>query len=107
MTEHDHGTMGPRSGGGPRLPVMASRRVLGIDPVCGMEVAERPGVPSRRHEGRDYVFCCEHCAAKFAADPARYLGGGAARGATAPSVEGVGYVDVAMVSSTEGWAIGR
>jgi Cu+-exporting ATPase len=83
--------MGPRSGGGPRLPVMASRRVLGIDPVCGMEVAERPGVPSRRHEGRDYFFCCEHCAAKFAANPARYLGGGAARGAPAPPVEGVEY----------------
>ena len=91
MTEHDHGTTGARRGSGPLLPVMAAARPLGIDPVCGMEVTERPGVPRRTHEGREYVFCCEHCAAKFAADPARYLGGGAARAAVAPPVEGVEY----------------
>jgi Cu+-exporting ATPase len=82
--------MGPR-GGGPMLPVMSPRRVLGIDPVCGMEVAERPGVPSRTHEGRDYVFCCERCAAKFAADPARYLGGATTGAVTPPPIEAVEY----------------
>jgi Cu+-exporting ATPase len=73
------------------LPVAGARRVLGIDPVCGMEVVERPEVPTRTHEGHDYYFCCEHCAAKFAADPARYLDGGASRAAGAPPMEGVEY----------------
>ena len=88
---YDDQAMGPRGRGGPVLPVMGPRRVLGVDPVCGMEVVERAGVIRRAHEGRDYVFCCEHCAVKFAADPARYLGGSEARAAVARSAEGVEY----------------
>jgi Cu+-exporting ATPase len=94
---HD-GTMGPhggprnqQGGRGPMLPVMGTHRVLGIDPVCGMEVVERPGAISRTHEGRDYFFCREQCAARFEADPERYLGKVEARTAPVSPVEGVEY----------------
>ncbi len=42
-----------------------------LDPVCGMNVpiASRH---RRAYRGTEYVFCCGHCLAKFAGDPARY-----------------------------------
>jgi Cu+-exporting ATPase len=44
-----------------------------IDPVCGMNVdPAKPGA-TVEHEGRKYYFCCRHCAAKFEAEPAKYL----------------------------------
>jgi Cu+-exporting ATPase len=46
-----------------------------IDPVCGMTVdphTARGG--SVEHAGTAYYFCSPGCAAKFRADPARYLG---------------------------------
>jgi Cu+-exporting ATPase len=43
-----------------------------IDPVCGMTV--KPDSPHRLvHEGREYLFCCGGCRAKFAANPGQYL----------------------------------
>jgi Cu+-exporting ATPase len=42
------------------------------DPVCGMTVA--PDGPHRLvHDGVEYRFCCAHCLARFADDPAAYL----------------------------------
>lgn len=31
--------------------------------------------PKAEHDGKTYYFCCSGCAAKFKADPAKYLGG--------------------------------
>jgi Cu+-exporting ATPase len=42
------------------------------DPVCGMTVdPAKPGA-ALEHHGKTYHFCCQHCAAKFQADPAKY-----------------------------------
>ena len=44
-----------------------------IDPVCGMKV--RADTPHRySFEGREYLFCCAGCRARFEAAPAQYLG---------------------------------
>jgi Cu+-exporting ATPase len=44
------------------------------DPVCRMRVSET--TPHRAtHEGREYLFCSAGCAAKFRADPERFLRG--------------------------------
>jgi Cu+-exporting ATPase len=44
-----------------------------IDPVCGMSVDPAKTPHRRTHRGQTYHFCSGGCAAKFAADPARYL----------------------------------
>jgi Cu+-exporting ATPase len=49
-----------------------------IDPVCGMTVNPETAAASYEYGGRKYFFCCQHCAAKFQADPAKYLGKAAA-----------------------------
>src|SRR5512144_2268535 len=50
----------------------SAQSAAAIDPVCGMTV--KPDSPHRHvHEGREYLFCCGGCRAKFAADPAHYL----------------------------------
>ncbi|HEY5611796.1 MAG TPA: heavy metal translocating P-type ATPase, partial [Thermoanaerobaculia bacterium] len=45
------------------------------DPVCGMRVDPATAKASSTHDGQTYFFCCEHCKAKFDADPAKVLGG--------------------------------
>jgi Cu+-exporting ATPase len=47
--------------------------LLGLDPVCGMEVLEKPNAVSRRHGETTYYFCCAGCAARFNADPERFI----------------------------------
>ncbi|HVN76168.1 MAG TPA: heavy metal translocating P-type ATPase [Thermoanaerobaculaceae bacterium] len=64
---HDHEAMGSPTGN------PDDRRLLGIDPVCGMRVFEKPNPVSRRHGDATYFFCCAGCAAKFDADPERFL----------------------------------
>jgi xanthine dehydrogenase accessory factor len=44
-----------------------------IDPVCGMTVTADEAHFPVDHDGTTYHFCCAHCSAAFAADPARYL----------------------------------
>src|SRR6476660_5733913 len=46
---------------------------MATDPVCGMTV--NPAKPGARatYGGKTYYFCCRHCAAKFEADPQKYL----------------------------------
>ena len=43
------------------------------DPVCGMEVQPDSAAASETHAGQTYYFCCKGCAAKFRAEPAKYL----------------------------------
>lgn len=45
-----------------------------VDPVCGMTVTVGADTPTETYEGTTYSFCSAHCAASFAADPAKYLG---------------------------------
>jgi Cu+-exporting ATPase len=52
------------------------------DPVCGMSVTAQS--PHRHaHGGTTFFFCGEHCRARFAADPARYLAPAASASAPA------------------------
>ncbi|MGH9739481.1 MAG: heavy metal translocating P-type ATPase [Candidatus Acidiferrales bacterium] len=43
------------------------------DPVCGMSVDPERTAHTTEHAGRTYYFCCAGCAAKFRADPQKYL----------------------------------
>ena len=43
-----------------------------VDPVCGMEVAEKSEYRFQ-FEGVEYYFCSEYCEKKFATDPSHYL----------------------------------
>ena len=46
---------------------------MATDPVCGMRVdPAKPGATAA-HEGTTYYFCCSHCAARFKAEPQKYL----------------------------------
>lgn len=47
-----------------------------VDPVCGMEVEIATARHQFGHEDVTYYFCCPHCQAKFAKDPARFLAAG-------------------------------
>jgi len=44
-----------------------------IDPVCGMTVDPERAAATRQHAGKQYFFCCAHCAQKFEANPQQYL----------------------------------
>ena len=44
-----------------------------IDPVCGMTVDPAKAAASEEYDGKTYYFCGKGCAAKFRADPAKYL----------------------------------
>ncbi|MCC7462240.1 MAG: heavy metal translocating P-type ATPase [Gammaproteobacteria bacterium] len=61
-----------------------------IDPVCGMTVS-RASPHRAEHDGKLYFFCSAACRAKLLADPARYLGPGAASEAAAPLPTGTVY----------------
>ncbi len=52
-------------------PSQATEEVL-IDPVCGMKVT-RQSKHHVAHAGNEYFFCGAGCAAKFSADPEKYL----------------------------------
>ena len=44
-----------------------------IDPVCGMKVDPKKAAASQTFQGETYYFCGKGCAAKFHADPEKYL----------------------------------
>jgi P-type Cu+ transporter len=75
---HDH--MPAHGHGGDR-----PRTLLGLDPVCGMEVFERPGAISRAHAGATYYFCGPRCAERFDADPAGALAAPGSHGMHRPA----------------------
>jgi xanthine dehydrogenase accessory factor len=55
-----------------REPV-ASTVVEAVDPVCGMTVAVEGARVTTLHDGMTYYFCCDHCRARFEAEPARFV----------------------------------
>jgi Cu+-exporting ATPase len=57
------------------------------DPVCGMSVDPHTTPHRHTHHGHPYYFCSAGCKAKFAADPAKYLG----PREPAPAIEGAIY----------------
>ena len=46
---------------------------MALDPVCGMTVDPARAAGQVQHEGTTYHFCSKGCAAKFTADPPKYL----------------------------------
>jgi Cu+-exporting ATPase len=62
---------------------MVSTPLPAIDPVCGMTVDPASAAASTDYQGKTYYFCCEHCLAKFKADPQKYL----AKAPAAPTTE--------------------
>ena len=77
-------------------------KLLGLDPVCGMKVIEKPTVIAREHAGTTYFFCGPRCAERFDADPAAILAAPGTHGmhkahapmpaAHAPGPASTGYV---------------
>src|SRR5277367_3017957 len=43
------------------------------DPVCGMTVDPVHAAATAEHAGKTYYFCSARCAAKFRAEPGKYL----------------------------------
>jgi xanthine dehydrogenase accessory factor len=62
-----------RTGMAAAEPLPMAAPVLAVDPVCGMEVEVASARHRHEHDGTTYYFCCPHCKARFAKDPARYL----------------------------------
>jgi Cu+-exporting ATPase len=52
----------------------AAPETSALDPVCGMTVDPATSKHRFNHQGQTFYFCCDGCRAKFAADPAKYLG---------------------------------
>jgi Cu+-exporting ATPase len=53
--------------------IAETAKKLAIDPVCGMKVDPTTAAGVEEHQGTRYFFCSEGCAAKFRADPGKYL----------------------------------
>ncbi len=51
----------------------ASPTPAAIDPVCGMKVDPAKAAATLEQDGTRYFFCGQGCAAKFRADPQKYL----------------------------------
>jgi Cu+-exporting ATPase len=62
-----------------------------VDPVCDMTVDPHKMAHRHSHQGRTYYFCSDGCRAKFAADPAKYLGAQASAPPPASVPEGTIY----------------
>ena len=62
---------------------------MALDPVCGMTVDPEHAAGHFEYKGETYYFCAKSCAAKFSADPERYLAPrpGSAGGADVPPVD--------------------
>src|SRR6058998_1554216 len=56
-----------------------------LDPVCGMTVDPARAAGQVEHQGQTYYFCSKGCAAKFAADPERYISGESKGSASSPA----------------------
>jgi Cu+-exporting ATPase len=61
------------------------------DPVCGMPVDPLVAKHRVEHAGSTYFFCCAGCAAKFEADPEKYL-----------KPRGLGLVTIGAIASCHG-----
>ena len=56
-----------------------------LDPVCGMTVDPARAAGQVEHQGQMYYFCSKGCAAKFTADPERFLARASIPVASVPS----------------------
>src|SRR5579859_4356387 len=52
---------------------MEMNAAMATDPVCGMAVDPAKAGATAEHAGKAYYFCCKHCAARFQAEPEKYL----------------------------------
>jgi P-type Cu+ transporter len=59
------------------------------DPVCGMKVDPASAKITREYRSKNYHFCCETCAKKFADTPGKYLAAhvGSATMVSTPSIQ--------------------
>jgi P-type Cu+ transporter len=57
----------------PPLVTLSGNTRTAIDPVCGMKVDPAKAAATVEHEGVNYYFCSQGCAAKFRAAPEKYL----------------------------------
>ncbi len=73
-------------------PQKAARPGSVIAPVCGLTVPPETAKATRTHDGRTYYFCNPKCAAKFEADPARYLEPAAPRPSEPPPPAGTRWI---------------
>jgi Cu+-exporting ATPase len=55
------------------LPILQNKPTRVRDPVCGMVVDPQQAAGSAVYQGETYYFCSKGCAAKFQADPQKYL----------------------------------
>src|SRR5579875_1870580 len=72
------------------------------DPVCGMAVTP-PAAAQVDYQGCNYFFCSQHCAARFKADPARFLSAPPTTGHTGHE----GSVHAHVVSVSKGPGAGK
>jgi len=52
---------------------LTDSETVAIDPVCGMKVDPAKAAGTEEFAGKTYYFCGKGCAAKFRADPEKYL----------------------------------
>src|ERR1700722_13629544 len=55
------------------FPILQNKTTGVRDPVCGMHVDPQNAAGSVAYQGENYYFCSKGCAAKFQADPEKYL----------------------------------
>jgi P-type Cu+ transporter len=73
------------------LPILQPKLAGVRDPVCGMLVDPQQAAGSAVYQGETYYFCSKGCAAKFQADPEKYLHPNAAPEPMQPEAPGVEY----------------
>jgi P-type Cu+ transporter len=73
------------------LPILQPKLAGVRDPVCGMLVDPQQAAGSAAYQGETYYFCSKGCAAKFQADPEKYLHPNAAPEPMQPEAPGVEY----------------
>ncbi|MBI4501532.1 MAG: heavy metal translocating P-type ATPase [Gemmatimonadetes bacterium] len=76
---------------GPATDVTGALTDLVKDPVCGMTVDPRHAAAKVDHQGVSHFFCSAGCAAKFRADPAKYVQPRPSKAAPAPTPKGTIY----------------
>jgi heavy metal translocating P-type ATPase len=73
------------------LPILQQKTAGVRDPVCGMIVDPQRAAGSAVYHDESYYFCSKGCAAKFQADPQKYLHPAATPGPMQPEAPGVEY----------------
>jgi Cu+-exporting ATPase len=73
------------------FPILQNKTAGVRDPVCGMHVDPQNAAGSVAYQGENYYFCSKGCAAKFQADPEKYLIPSAIPEPMQPEAAGVEY----------------